>query len=212
MSLDEAIRGHFRDSAVVRKAIVEYFATVGEGFTGSQFETICDASRPNQFTASDFIAVSTLSVEIPPRSAIYLLSDEGVERTEALLAHVPTNLDLWDVEAGPLVAKDGPMWQLWDLVRRASWPTPEVENGHNNVGRTKASKLLAAKRPRLVPIQDQVVVDALGDGSRSWAAWREALQDTLLRDLVHDTTADAPNGLSLLRRIDVVVWMAHRKS
>ena len=43
-----------------------------------------------------------------------------------------------------------------------------------------------------------------------WSSWREALLDQPLRDLIVDRTSSAPEGISLLRRIDVVVWMRNR--
>ncbi len=153
-----------------------------------------------------------LSVTVPARAALYLLSGDGIERTEELLADVPTNVDLWHDGAADAMRRGGPAWQLWNLVRTASWPRPFDSVGHNDVGPTIASKLLAAKRPRLVPIEDTVVRDALGPEVNKWSSWRDALRDESLRDLIADRTSSAPDHMSLLRRIDVVVWMRNRPS
>ena len=210
MDFVERLRAQFEDGVEPRRLTDEYFDASGAGFTGSQFGLIVHLTRPNEFTADDFAAVSTLSVTVPARATIYLLSEEGVERTSELLSDVPTDIDIWHDDAAELVARGGPAWQLWNLVRTASWPAPVGEVGHNDVGPTIASKLLAAKRPRLVPIVDSVVREALGPDVSKWSSWREALLDQPLRDLIVDRTSSAPEGISLLRRIDVVVWMRNR--
>jgi hypothetical protein len=47
----------------------------------------------------------------------------------------------------------------------------------DGIGRTRASKLLARKRSRLVPVVDDVLRDALGigDWEDSWKLFRDAL-------------------------------------
>ena len=77
------------------------------------------------------------------------------------------------------------------------------------MGPTTISKLLAAKRPRLVPVTDSVVVKTLPSAGH-WAAFANALKDRDIRTTVEQATSEAPAHLSLLRRIDVVVWMLNR--
>jgi len=80
-----------------------------------------------------------------------------------------------------------------------------------DVGWTKASKLVAAKRPRLIPIWDKQVSRALGADKMSWQqywrAWRRALTSEVVDEL-HELAINLghPN-LSPLRTIDIILWM-----
>ena len=49
-------------------------------FTGSQFELLADTDHPNEITANDIVAVSTLSVTIPPKVAVWLLGENRRRR------------------------------------------------------------------------------------------------------------------------------------
>lgn len=208
-TFEERLRREFDDRPAVRAALVSYFASDCDVFTGSRFELVADHSRPNEFTASDLVAVSMLSVQVPPSVAYWLLSTEGQLTTRPLLAAVPTHVDIWDPDATALLAKGGPLWDLWDLLDRATWPHPVPGNG---MGPTTISKLLAAKRPRLVPVWDSVVERVLGPIGPFWDDMRSALGDDHLRALILDATADAPPHVSLLRRVDAAIWHRNRSA
>jgi hypothetical protein len=199
--LDELVTADH--GAVATKAIGSYFASDGPGFTGSQFELVTDSEAPNAITARDIVAVSMLSVSIPPRPARWLLSDEGRMKVAALLEQVPMNVKIYEPEADALLAPGGPLWDLWDLLKTANWPMMGSGNG---LGRnTRRSKLLHAKRPHLVPIYDSVV-DQLLPTSNHWEAFRRALSDPRTRTRIEQVTSSAPSHLSLLRRVDIVLW------
>src|SRR5258708_3955735 len=55
-------------------------------------------------------------------------------------------------------------------METASWPAPTPNNG---MGRTKISKLLAAKRPRLVPIFDSVLERLFPPVTNYWRAFEQ---------------------------------------
>jgi hypothetical protein len=175
------------------------FAEYEARFTGSHFERLADTD-PNAITANDIVAVSTLSVEIPAGVAVWLLS-EGQQRVSTLLAGVHKDVDLW--EDPSLLAPDSDLWQLWGVLMTACWPASKAGNG---MGRTKLSKLLSAKRPRLVPVVDSVISTVL-PSMTYWADFTEALRDDDVRATIEDATATAPDHLSLLRRIDIAIWM-----
>ena len=69
--------GNNRQEAV--ESLRDYFAR----FRGSWFERLVDREEPDSITARDIVAVSTLSVDIPPGTAIWLLG-EGKEQVTAL--------------------------------------------------------------------------------------------------------------------------------
>ncbi len=108
-------------------------------YTGSHFEKIGD-NEPFRFTASDIVAVSTLSVEVPSRLSIDLLLGSGGASAATHLRCIEPGADLAAEEAAALIAEGGPAWDLWELLR-----------AHTGVGPPIASKLLARKRPHLIP-------------------------------------------------------------
>jgi hypothetical protein len=79
-----------------------------------------------------------------------------------------------------------------------------------------AGKLLARKRPCLIPVYDEVVRCAFGRPDNIWQAMREALQrnDGAFRAALEDIArkAEIPAGVTLLRALDVTIWMRHRPS
>jgi hypothetical protein len=197
---------HFSDEAAVRAAraaIDEYFGS--DGYSGSQFELIADVSEPDTITPRDIVAVSTLGVSVPPHVAVWLLSEKGRSTVSSLLAQVPADLDVWD--ALTHIAKGKPLWRLWEKLDQEAWPRPTPGNG---MGPTTISKLLATKRPRLVPIQDSVVMKLFPRTDNWWMSFANALMSSELRHAVRDGTSNAPDHLSLLRRIDVVLWMQYK--
>lgn len=141
-SVRTVILRQFTDAGPTRDAIDRYFYR--DRYTGSLFERLADTTEPDYFTAKDIVAVSMLSVNVPADVAVWLLLDEGREETHDLLRQIPVDLDIWD--AAQHIAPNSPLWRLWLLL-----------SGQKGIGTTICSKLLAAKRPRLVPIQDRVV-------------------------------------------------------
>jgi hypothetical protein len=86
-------------------------------------------------------------------------------------------------------------------------------------GAVRASKLLARKRPRLIPIYDQVVACVLGFGSANgtWKWTFDALsanEQELVKVLnrireLASTKNPRISEVSILRVLDVVIWMDH---
>lgn len=203
---DAALDEQFADDSEVRAAIADYFGVAGGVYTGSLFELMV-STDPHAFAAEDVVALSALSERVPPRVAHWLLGPEGRARTAALLRQVPVDVDIWDDDATPLLEPGGPLSELWDLLQRGCWPGETTANG---MGTTRTSKLLAAKRPRLVPVWDGVVSAALPT-SASWESMRRTLRDRDRRERIRRLTAAAPSHVSLLRRIDAVVWYRNRR-
>lgn len=171
-----------------------------EPFTGRFFERLIDVDRPNTITEHDLIAVEMLSVQVPPPVSIWLLGDGRAQITE-LLEHVPTNVDIWTATDDHFAVLE----QLWDVLDTGCWPEPRPGNG---LGPTTKSKLIAAKRPRMAPIIDSVVREALGSPPSMWDAYRYAFSEPEYRLMELVATQDR-GDMSLLRAVDVIVWMAH---
>ena len=168
----------------------------GQPYTGSYFDTWAPSQNdPNTCTADDLLAVSLLSVVVPPLAAPELLNVRAAE-FNALLREIGPNRDFAG-QAEP-VTEDQPASRLY----RAGRALP-------GVGRTIGTKLLARKRPRLVPIYDSVVARVSTIGDYHWEPLRQALGTDSLHDRLLDLRDRAGLGphVSALRVLDVVTWM-----
>lgn len=176
-----------------------------ENDTGRYFHVLADDDHPNEITANDIAAVSMLSVEVPAAVTIWLLTDDGRSEISERLARVPTDVDIWD--APELLERGGDLWSIWERLNEACWPAPKPGN---KMGPTTISKLMATKRPRLVPVWDTVVAQVMRRNHEDahWAEFANALADDKLRLLlsiasVHGT----PEDTTFLRRLDAMLWM-----
>lgn len=194
-----------RDTATAQGLLERYFAIREDGtpcYTGSQFEALARLNPdPNELGPADLVAVSTLSVQIPGRAAIRLLDLSHAAHIHRLLSDIPTDVDIVDIEPEALTG-DSAASQLWKLLRA----------GRDGIGRTKTSKLLAAKRPRLLPIWDSFVEEATGlDTSDCWRKFQTVLRaddkaiwhwlTTLKREV-----SVLPAEVTPLRVLDILLW------
>jgi hypothetical protein len=185
------------------KQVQKYFKPGGR-FSGRQFEFIGgrgDAPEvAHRFTAEDLVAVSLLSVNIPGNVAIEILTTRAEEFSE-LLSQIPLVETLWGADESVVDDHDSVAADLWRQLERI-----------HGVGWVTANKLLARKRPHLLPVYDRVVKAKLQPRSKKF--WIP-LRNTLLRDdgaIIHrleeiKDQADLDVDPSLLRILDVVVWM-----
>lgn len=177
-------------------------------YTGSRFEAMAALNTdPNTFGPEDFLAVSMLSEQVPADAAIRLLGRDA-ERVRLLLSQIPVDVDIIDVDPKEL-SKESPAGQLWELLR----------GPRDGLGPTRTSKLLAAKRPRLLPIWDSFVEEAAGLGTVGyWAKVQYVLADSqrLVWNWLGDLRSQASNvpaSISTLRILDVLLWMSiHARS
>lgn len=181
----------------------EYFAPCPPGgFTGSQFERLGGGGdRPAiafEYTAEDLIAVTMLSVEIRREVALHILV-ANQDRLSELLRKVPTDLDLVDVDPAGIT----PEWPAWRLYH---WLIAVP-----HLGRTTVTKLIARKRPRLIPIFDTEINRVLGlNNGAHWAPLAAELQSRNRQ--VHNrlvelhASAQLAPEVSPLRVLDVLAW------
>lgn len=162
-------------------------------YTGAWFDRLAGQSEPDAFTAQDLVAVGMLSVTVPAHAAIQLLETER-EDFSKLLQRVDKAHDIWEVEEAEL-APGSHADDLWHRLKKL-----------DGVGAVIAGKLLAAKRPRLIPVYDQHVHAALGPPhGEFWMAMRLSMKDA--HQIVTEAVSEAGVALSPLRAVDVVVWM-----
>lgn len=206
----EILRDLSRDSDAA-KLLLDYFtSTKSNGlpvFSGSRFDLIGntsdDPARTNAITAEDIAAVSCLGVNISGNAAVDLLEHKNSDIAN-LLEEISFEADLWDASQAHIEDGDNAASVLWILLR-------EVDG----VGPVRASKLMARKRPRLIPIYDKWIDEALGLGGSKgyWKKYRELMLEApsqgaplyeQLRGLV--TLLDIPETITPLRACDVILW------
>lgn len=187
-------------------ANVELYFAAHEGrsdrYTGRYFERLGGGGdRPearHRFDSTDLVAVTMLSVNVPAEAAIAILETETDHLSE-LLSRVPVDLDIWDAADGDLDS-DSAASKLWERL-----------TGLHGIGWVTAGKLLARKRPRLIPVYDEVVRVALQRGTDGgyWLALRDLLSDEEIRRRLTEikNEAESASDISLIRIFDVAVWM-----
>lgn len=183
----------------VRRDLDGYFGGGKEQFTGRWFDEFAAIGDPNRFEASDVLAVEALNVVVPPEAASALLITD-TERFNALLRRIPREQNLWEVRRLD-VNVGSPSEDLHRELRTL-----------RGIDWVVAGKLLAAKRPKLLPILDNEVNDYLRPPKTLfWVSLHDELSDAARREAITDVCRFAPPHVSLLRRIDVALWRAAKR-
>ena len=218
--------------------LIEYFTIRNTGrpdYSGAFFNALSGggdrAGHSNHIDSFDVIALGLLSTPAKELSALDLLGipvDRHKSEIEYLLAQVP-NVDLHLATNDDLEAAD----KAWEAILGRF-------GGIHGIGRTTGSKLLARKRPNLIPILDGQVEKLLGYKSGPfWKTLRWYLNEPSggygsLYDRLKEIQAEAvrqstkhsrndalrPNSaqsselisnISIIRVFDVIAWMSQRK-
>ncbi len=196
---DDAVRAAARRlsaelaAAGLGRAVAAYFCE--PGFAGMTF-TDLGRNPPGEIIADDLLAVTLLDITWRPQVIRVLLGSHGQQLSQ-LLAAIPQDTDLWD--AGDDTRRRIDI--LWDALTAIE-----------GIGTASATKLLARKRPRLCPISDSVVIKAVGVPHRTWDVLRCLLQDPAARAQIEALRPAAAAGASLLRILDVALWVSHSES
>jgi Family of unknown function (DUF6308) len=175
------------------KAVAAYYTD--PAFAGMTFSNLGRNPR-NEITADDLLAVSLLDITWRPEVVRILLGRQQ-RGLSALLATLPDDLDLWDADDEVSKRID----VLWDALVAI-----------DGIGTASATKLLARKRPRLCPISDHVVIKAIGVPQRTWDVLRCLLKDEAARAQVEALRPAAAADATLLRIVDVILWLTHSES
>lgn len=137
-------------------------------------------------------------------------------RVSSLLIAIPTELTIGneDCDYEFTFGVQSALQQLWDVVRHGA----DYQGKKWGIGPTIASKIIALKRPNLVPVQDEVVVRILGLRDKEyWRAWWEAMHLDLegrrpVVDFANNIRSESGAAhMSLLRTLNIVLWRAGRE-
>lgn len=181
-----------------------------DDYSGSFFERLGgggDRSEvANQIAADDIVALSMLAVPVKQGwVARLLLEGPTAGKVNDLLAQIPTSLSIAETAGRKALADNQPAAELWSVV-----------SGLKYFGRVRTSKVLARKRPHLIPIYDSVVRSQFGaqgvsDQWQGICALFEQPDFSVHLELLRDTSGIGED-ISLLRVLDVVVWMEGKRA
>lgn len=194
----------FDDSADACRVLHEYYHSgLYSGAHWDDFDPSgTRAESQDRFTADDLLACALLSTPIGGDAAVALLKTLP-SKFDWLLARIPDGRDFVeygdDDEAVPF-----DFTAVRELYRELVWLP--------GIGETRATKLLARKRPHLVPIVDSVVRSEVFNGGRQhWAPLHAALTANgcaLWKRLEYlRGVAGLPDHVPVLRVLDVLAWM-----
>jgi hypothetical protein len=172
------------------RAVAVYFTE--PMFAGMTFADL-GRNPAGEITPDDLLAVTLLDITWRPEVVRALLGSRRPELSR-MLADLPQDADLWDATDATL----GHVDVLWDHLTAIE-----------GIGPASASKLLARKRPRLCPISDHVVIKAVDVPGRTCDVLRCLLQDPGARAEVEALRPATAAGATLLRILDVALWVSH---
>lgn len=190
-------------------ALKTYFHGTPRQFSGSLFDSIGGGGDrldiENQITREDVLAVAAVNAPVPAAVASLLLNEPASGRLVTWLRQLPTDIDLWDAEDDTLAIAT----KAWNEIRTVH----EAGTTSSADGGFAATKLLARKRPRLIPLYDETVrsVVYLVEGASWWFSLRDAMrvdgEDNEVRFRVGAAMLEADvNYVSVLRGLDVILW------
>jgi hypothetical protein len=217
------------DETYARGLLRDYFRRDDGGwvYSGAMFDTYpaepatAAASQPaaaNAITDSDIVALSMLGIRATGYEAL-IITRYTTREIEALLAKIRADALIDEDESAGLLSPDGPAWKLWELLRDVKDRTKDAR-----FGTVAAGKILARKRPGLVPIGDSRIAavfrrpppdrdERWWDDVRSASLYprKTAAGTTLWRYL--DRIKDEENlaHLPTLRVLDIIGWMHARQ-
>lgn len=174
------------------QGLITDFFDPGGTFASETFD-LMQPGPPNKITVADLLAVTLMDVTVQPR-AVRLILGEDADVISRRLTDIEHSIDLWDASDEHLA------WALaaWDHLA-----------GYDGVGQVIAGKLLARKRPRMIPVIDSITRTVLRlPPDKGWTSLRAALADPTRRRSVEDLRPPAATEeVSTLRLLDACAWM-----
>lgn len=195
---------------------IRQYYDVDTNYAGATFTCLAPNSS-DAITATDLLAVTTLSVSIPVLAIRRVLENkETQDKIRDALGSLP------DRSLEETSEQDFPsMERFYDLVKSL---LAKADTKSSNPWVT-ASKIVARKRPKLYPVRDRVVCDFLGisrlnDRAKDWVVFRELMRDEEIRAALSASMSKAEAlkdervvgfDVEPLRQLDVVLWTAESK-
>jgi hypothetical protein len=179
-------------------------------FRGACFDTLASQTPANAITEGDLNAVRALSIRFPQAFVQHLEREDVQRHVREILIQIPAEAILEDLscpDVDRLLGPESTAWRAWqelaDCLRTARARAPLVG----------ASKLLAAKRLRLVPLEDSYVRSSLRTSRRDiWKVIHCIVRDPQVRDSLARLRHDVPaaRDFTLHRILDIIAWRKHQ--
>ena len=176
------------------QAVAAYYTE--PAFAGMTFSNLGRNPR-DEITADDLLAVSLLDITWRPEVVRILLGSQQPGTRRPCSQHSPTT---W-ISGMPMTRCPNASMSCGTRSWRSTASAPPAR-----------PNLLARKRPRLCPISDSVVIKAIGVPQRTWDVLRCLLQDQAARAQVEALRPAVAADASLLRILDVILWITHSES
>lgn len=192
---------------------VRHYYDANTNYAGSTFAGL-EPNFSDTITATDLLAVTTLSVDIPVLAVRRILEDEATQNELRVALESLPSCSLEDTVEHDFSA----MEVFYDLVKSL---LARADSKSSNAWVT-TSKITARKRAGLFPVRDNVVckllgIDRLGDRAKDWVVFRELMRDSEVRSALSATVSKAEAvkdervvsfDVEPLRQLDVALWTA----
>ncbi|MSS85172.1 hypothetical protein FYJ24_10465 [Actinomycetaceae bacterium WB03_NA08] len=205
------------EESFAAKLLKDYFFTTKKTgntplFSGACFESLGsdhNARHAFEITAEDIVAVQCLGVGFTGDQCIALIEEKKTDIAKILNdPNMKPDAKLWADDQVKIEEAGSPGNRLWELLK-----TPD----NNGIGSTKASKLMARKRPSLFPVYDKWVAKALGrkNANHYWTVYRDLVLTELNGTPLHEHFSNLkiklnlPDQVTPLRVCDVILWYSN---
>lgn len=222
--IDRWFDGQTEGCTIHRSALACSKHLVGRYFSGDYTGSLFDPlgiEPANVITRADLYAVSSLKMPTLAQSRnldkLVAAFDADNRRSEdcltpsctahitCMLRRIPGSASIFSAQPSKLDLADKSLWPAMDNIFRSSL---------RKSGPAHVSKILARKRPELLPILDSVASYRLKRaGAKQGAYWRffreELLRSTVVVPAIEKIRKQGkvPQHISDLRIVDVAVWM-----
>jgi len=160
-----------------------------EPFAGNLFDTL-GTNDPARFGTDDLLALNLLDEPVNAYQLKCVMSGAF----DDMIRDIDQDSDIRAL-SGDTYKKANELWHALKEV--------------HGFGPTRVSKLLARKRPKLLPIRDSIINEILGiKGYSWWTSLSKTMSQTDVIDLLEEfNPCPDDGGPTLLRVLDVAVWM-----
>jgi hypothetical protein len=177
-----------------------------ERFRGARFDALARRSPAGMITRDDLDAVRALSIGFPHAFIDRLERPDVQDRIQQMLSLIPAELALENlsrVEFDELLGPKSHAWKAWEYLALA------LKEDGARAHLVGASKLLSAKRPLLIPLEDSYVRRTFGCPRRDiWQAIFDTVTDPQVSEGLTWIRRQMPRGNAIAphRILDVIAW------
>ena len=160
-------------------------------------------------TEDDLNAVRALGIRFPKAFVQHLKRADVQQYLREILMQIPADAALEDLscsEFDRLLGARSAAWTAWDELSNC------LKSAKGRAPLVGASKLLAAKRLRLVPLEDSYIRRSLGRSRDIWKIIHCIVRDPQVREGLERVRREVPSAshITLHRTLDIIAWRKHQ--